>query len=121
MTAEIACPACGACRLGVHSGYGRRLADTAVAGREMLIRLRVRRFFCSFAPSWSCSRLLTVMLGSVMSPFFLLCSGGRRQYVRRARSLTSQAPFGMGCTDRLVRPAGKTAPRSRSGQRSNTS
>lgn len=30
----------------VHSRYQRRLADTAIAGREMLIRLRVRRLFC---------------------------------------------------------------------------
>jgi hypothetical protein len=30
----------------VHSRYERRLADAAVAGRRMEIRLRVRRFFC---------------------------------------------------------------------------
>jgi hypothetical protein len=30
----------------VHSRYDRRLSDTAVAGREVLIRLRVRRWFC---------------------------------------------------------------------------
>lgn len=46
VTAETACPACGAVSARVHSGFERRLADTAVAGREMLIRLRVRRFFC---------------------------------------------------------------------------
>jgi transposase len=31
----------------VHSRYERRLADTGVAGREVLIQLRVRRFFCA--------------------------------------------------------------------------
>jgi hypothetical protein len=31
----------------VHSRYERRLADTAVAGREVVIQLRVRRFFCA--------------------------------------------------------------------------
>jgi transposase len=31
----------------VHSCYERRLADTGVAGREVLIQLRVRRFFCA--------------------------------------------------------------------------
>jgi hypothetical protein len=30
----------------VHSRYERRLLDTAVAGQETLIHLRVRRFFC---------------------------------------------------------------------------
>jgi len=31
----------------VHSRYERRLADTGVAGREVVIQLRVRRFFCA--------------------------------------------------------------------------
>jgi uncharacterized protein Yka (UPF0111/DUF47 family) len=30
----------------VHSRYERRLADAAVAGQKVVIRLRVRRFFC---------------------------------------------------------------------------
>jgi transposase len=30
----------------MHSRYERRLSDTAIAGRETLIRLRVRRLFC---------------------------------------------------------------------------
>ena len=43
---EAACPACGTVSRRVHSRYQRQLADTAVAGREMLIHLQVRRFFC---------------------------------------------------------------------------
>jgi hypothetical protein len=31
----------------VHSRYERRLAYTAVAGREVVIQLRVRRFSCA--------------------------------------------------------------------------
>lgn len=31
----------------MHSRYERRLADTALGGRRVEIRLRVRRFFCS--------------------------------------------------------------------------
>lgn len=46
VTTEAACPACGCVSARVHSGYQRRLSDTAVAGRELLIQLRVRRFFC---------------------------------------------------------------------------
>jgi transposase len=44
--AQAACPACGVRSLRVHSRYERRIADTAVSGREMLIHLQVRRFFC---------------------------------------------------------------------------
>lgn len=41
-----ACCECGTLSQRVHSRYERRLSDTAVAGREVLIRLRVRRLFC---------------------------------------------------------------------------
>ncbi|MEV6101823.1 transposase family protein [Nocardia sp. NPDC051981] len=41
-----ACPGCGAMSQRAHSRYERRLSDAAVAGREVLIRLRVRRLFC---------------------------------------------------------------------------
>jgi len=37
----------------VHSRYQRRLADTAVAGQEVVILLRVRRFFC---PGTGCAK-----------------------------------------------------------------
>lgn len=40
------CPGCGRESARVHSRYERRLADAAVAGRPVEIRLRVRRFFC---------------------------------------------------------------------------
>jgi transposase len=32
-----------------HSRYGRRLADAAIGGRRVMIRLTVRRFFCACA------------------------------------------------------------------------
>ena len=40
------CPRCGWLSGRVHSRYGRRLADAAIGGRRVLIRLAVRRFFC---------------------------------------------------------------------------
>ncbi len=46
-TASAACPGCGRVSRRVHSRYERRLADTAVAGREVVIQLPVRRFFCA--------------------------------------------------------------------------
>ncbi|MFF1918897.1 transposase family protein [Streptomyces sp. NPDC058239] len=40
------CPACGTTSARVHSRYVRRLADSAVGGRPVVIELRVRRFRC---------------------------------------------------------------------------
>ena len=42
---QAACPACGMMSGRVHSRYGRRLADVAIGGRPVMIRLTVRRFF----------------------------------------------------------------------------
>jgi transposase len=41
------CPGCSWPSGRVHSRYGRRLADAAIGGRRVLIRLAVRRFFCA--------------------------------------------------------------------------
>ncbi|MEQ7124877.1 transposase family protein [Actinopolymorpha sp. B11F2] len=46
---DVACPRCGSVSRRVHSRYWRRLADTAVGGRPVLIKLEVRRLFCSAA------------------------------------------------------------------------
>ncbi len=43
---QVACPGCGRLSARVHSRYERRVADAAVAGRRVVIRLRVRRLFC---------------------------------------------------------------------------
>ena len=43
---SAACPGCGALSRRVHSRYERRLLDMAAGGREVLICLTVRRFFC---------------------------------------------------------------------------
>lgn len=43
---SAACPACGTVSDRVHSRYQRRLLDTAAGGREVVICLEVRRFFC---------------------------------------------------------------------------
>ena len=48
--AEGICRRCGAGSSRVHSRYTRRLADAAVGGQRVVIRLAVRRFFCG-APS----------------------------------------------------------------------
>lgn len=48
-TVAARCPACCTPSRRVHSRYERRLLDTAIAGRETVVRLRVRRFFCTLA------------------------------------------------------------------------
>ncbi|MGO4649966.1 ISL3 family transposase, partial [Nocardia sp. 2YAB30] len=40
------CAGCGTLSSRVHSRYRRRLADAAVSGRRMVLRLVARRFFC---------------------------------------------------------------------------
>jgi transposase len=41
------CPKCGTMSGRVHSRYSRTLADAAIGGRQVEIRLAVRRFFCA--------------------------------------------------------------------------
>lgn len=43
---SVACPGCGVRSGRPHSRYERRVADAAVAGRRVVVRLRVRRLFC---------------------------------------------------------------------------
>lgn len=51
-TVRAACPACGRLSGRVHSRYERRVSDTAIAGQETMIHLRVRRFIC---PNQDCA------------------------------------------------------------------
>ena len=46
---DAACSGCGTASRRVHSRYQRRLADTGIGGRQVLLRLTVRRFFCDQA------------------------------------------------------------------------
>jgi transposase len=51
--ATAVCPMCGTVSGRVHSRYDRRLADASIGGRQVEIRLEVRRFFC---PAPGCRR-----------------------------------------------------------------
>ena len=44
---EGACPRCGRASARVHNRYRRRLADVAMGGQPVVVRVRVRRFFCA--------------------------------------------------------------------------
>jgi len=46
---EAPCPRCRGVSCRVHSRYTRRLADAAIGGQRVVIRLAVRRFFCEAA------------------------------------------------------------------------
>ena len=48
-SAAARCPDCSTVSRRVHSRYERRLLDGLVAGRETVLHLRVRRFFCTVA------------------------------------------------------------------------
>ncbi|MFJ9448614.1 ISL3 family transposase [Kitasatospora sp. NPDC101235] len=48
-TPGASCTGCGTWSDRVHSGYERRISDTAVSGQELVLHLRVRRFFCDSA------------------------------------------------------------------------
>jgi transposase len=45
----VTCPSCGTSSRRVHSCYRRWLSDTALTGRDVVIRLLVRRLFCDNA------------------------------------------------------------------------
>nr|WP_281374355.1 transposase family protein [Micromonospora jinlongensis] len=46
---EVECPGCGVASARVHRRYERRLADMALGGRRVEIKLRVRLFVCEAA------------------------------------------------------------------------
>jgi len=46
---KAACSACGTLSARAHSHYERRLTDVAVGGQELVVHLRVRRYFCDNA------------------------------------------------------------------------
>jgi hypothetical protein len=54
-SADGRCPRCGMVSSRVHSRYERRLADAAAGGQWVVIRLRVRRFFCGAPDCPACT------------------------------------------------------------------
>ncbi|MFD8766534.1 transposase family protein [Streptomyces mirabilis] len=51
----VDCPGCGTAAHRVHSRYQRHLADTAVAGRPVVIDLSVRRLVCDWPTCPRCT------------------------------------------------------------------
>jgi transposase len=53
VSARVGCPLCGTAAHRIHSRYSRRVADLPCAGRQVTLRLTVRKFFC---PNPDCPR-----------------------------------------------------------------
>jgi transposase len=53
VSTEARCPLCGTAAHRIHSRYSRRVADLPCAGRQVTLRLTVRKFFC---PNPTCPR-----------------------------------------------------------------
>jgi transposase len=65
--ATAACPGCGVLSGHTHGGYQRRLTDTAVAGQQVVIELRMRRFRCREP---TCARVTFVaQIGGLTTPY----------------------------------------------------
>lgn len=65
--ARAACPGCGVVSGHTHGGYQRRLTDVAVAGQQVVIELRMRRFRCREP---TCARVTFVaQIGGLSTPY----------------------------------------------------
>jgi DNA-directed RNA polymerase subunit N (RpoN/RPB10) len=64
---QARCPTCGYLSTRVHSRYQRSLADTALGSRRVMLRLRVRRWFCD---NLNCSaRTFAEQIAGLTSPY----------------------------------------------------
>lgn len=84
-----ACPDCGVTSRRVHSRYGRQLDDRPVAGRPVLVRLTVRRFFCDTP---TCGRRTFVEQVDSVSEPYQRASSGLRVVLRSAAAELGARP-----------------------------
>ncbi|MEV6351018.1 ISL3 family transposase [Actinoplanes sp. NPDC051851] len=83
------CPICATPSRRVHSRYERRLLDAALAGRETVLHLRVRRFFCTTA---DCERKVFVeQVDGVTTRGAKISTGARGLLERVALALGGRA------------------------------
>ncbi|WP_412079450.1 ISL3 family transposase (plasmid) [Streptomyces xanthophaeus] len=74
------CPGCRAWARRVHSCYERGLTERPLSGRKLLVRLRVRRFFCDRA---SCRRRTFVEQVNGLSERYRRSSLGLKAWLRQ--------------------------------------
>ncbi|MER6426075.1 transposase family protein [Streptomyces sp. NPDC001137] len=97
------CPDCGVASRRVHSRYGRQLDDCPIAGRPVLVRLTVRRFFCD--ASTCLRRTFVEQIDSVSEPYKRATSGLR--YVLRSVAAEMGGRPGARLCRKLSVPAGR--------------
>ncbi len=97
------CPDCGIPSRRVHSRYGRQLDDRPMAGRPVLVRLIVRRFFCD---SPTCLRRTFVeQIDGVTEPY-QRASSGLHVWLRAVAAELGGRPGARLCR-KLAVPAGR--------------
>ncbi|MFG3285255.1 ISL3 family transposase [Streptomyces sp. NPDC048111] len=73
------CPGCRATARRVHSAYERSLGERPLGGQQLVVRLRVRRFFCDRS---SCQRRTFVEQVDGLSERYRRSSLGLKQWLR---------------------------------------
>lgn len=97
------CPDCGIPSRRVHSRYGRQLDDRPIAGRPVLVRLIVRRFFCD-GPT--CLRRTFVKQIDGLTEPYQRASSGLRSWLRAVAVELGGRPGARLCR-KLAVPAGR--------------
>jgi transposase len=90
-----ACPNCGRASARVHSRYQRRLADAAIGGRRVVLRLGVRRFFCDHTDCRA--RTFTEQLPGLTTPYARRTPLGRKLLEQVGLALAGRAGARLGC------------------------
>ncbi|MFI8951484.1 transposase family protein [Streptomyces sp. NPDC053750] len=98
------CPGCERPGQRIHSTYWRTLAERPLVGRRLVIRLRVRRFFCDQV---RCQRRTFVEQVRGLSERHVRASVGLGQWLR-AVATESGGRSGEGLCRRLCIAAGRT-------------
>jgi transposase len=101
--AGVNCPGCGVESTGVHGRYRRQLADTAVTGRPVVLRLLIRRFLCR---DKGCRRVtFAEQIGGLTTPHARMSPPLRAALTAIATALAGRA--GARLATRLGMPVGR--------------
>jgi transposase len=103
LLAGVKCPSCGVESTGVHGRYQRQLADAAVTGRPVVLRLLIRRFLCR---NPGCRRVtFAEQIGGLTTPHARMSPPLRAALTAIATALAGRA--GARLATRLGMPVGR--------------
>ena len=103
VASTAACSACGVTARRVHSRYERVVSDSPAGGREVELRLRIRRFFCD---NTTCLRkIFSEQIGNVTSRYARHTPVARGLLTSVALALGGRA--GARLSSRIAAPAGR--------------